>query len=67
MEPSTVLGSYGFLLTAYDGAPDRFRIKIWDKTTNAIVYDNRIGTSEDIDAANPQEINGGSIVIHRAK
>ena len=60
-------GGYGFLLTAYDGAPDRFRIKIWNKTTNAIVYDNRIGTSEDIDAADPQEINGGSIVIHKAK
>jgi hypothetical protein len=60
-------GNYGFLLTAYDGSPDRFRIKIWDKGTSAVVYDNRVGVSEDIDAADPQEIAGGSIVIHRGK
>jgi PKD domain len=60
-------GGYGFLLTAYDSAPDRFRIKIWNKATSAVVYDNRIGTSEDIDTADPQEIAGGSIVIHRGK
>ncbi|HEU5491676.1 MAG TPA: Ig-like domain-containing protein, partial [Gaiellaceae bacterium] len=60
-------GSYGFLLTAYDGSPDKFRIKIWDKGTSAIVYDNRAGVSEDIDAADPQAIAGGSIVIHRGK
>ena len=60
-------GSYGFLLTAYDGSPDKFRIKIWDKGTSAIVYDNRLGASEDIDTADPQEIAGGSIVIHRGK
>jgi len=59
-------GSYGFLLTAYD-EPDKFRIKIWSTTTSAIVYDNRIGSSEDIDAADPQAIAGGSIVIHTPK
>jgi hypothetical protein len=60
-------GNYGFLLTAYDGSPDSFRIKIWDKATSAVVYDNRVGAPEDIDAADPQEIAGGSIVIHRGK
>ena len=60
---STAAGNYGFLLTAYDGSPGpEFRIKIWDKGTSAIVYDNRNGTSEDIDAADPQAIAGGSIV-----
>jgi len=28
------------------------------------VYDNVLGTSDDIDTANPQAIAGGSIVIH---
>ncbi|PYQ65679.1 MAG: hypothetical protein DMF54_10390 [Acidobacteria bacterium] len=67
-------GNYGFLLTATDGdaqpnnAPDRmdkFRIKIWDAATNVIVYDNKIGSPEDIDLADPQTISGGSIVIHK--
>ena len=63
-------GEYGFLLTATDGQQpggggvDKSRIKIWVKATGAIVYDNVLGASEDIDAANPQEIAGGSIVIH---
>ena len=63
-------GNYGFLLTATDGqqpgggGADKFRIKIWDIATGDIVYDNASGVSEDIDAANPQIISGGSIVIH---
>ncbi|MGH3136129.1 MAG: PKD domain-containing protein [Gaiellaceae bacterium] len=60
-------GSYGFLLTAYDGSPDRFRIKIWNTATSNVVYDNRIGMSDDIDAADPQAIGSGSIVIHTPK
>ena len=52
-------GDYGFLLRATDGAlnaggPDKFRIMIWDKATEATVYDN----------GNDLEIGGGSIVIH---
>ncbi len=31
---------------------------------NAVVYDNALGSSEDIDAANPQATASGSIVIH---
>lgn len=62
-------GSYGFLLTAIDGAlsgsggADRFRIKLWDKATGAVVYDNEIGQSEDSPAATV--LGGGSIVIHK--
>jgi hypothetical protein len=63
---------YSFLLTATDGqlngggGSDKFRIKIW-KTDDPehIVYDNAHGSSDDIDAANPQVISGGSIVIHK--
>ena len=65
-------GDYGFLLTAEDGdivpsgpEADKFRIKIWDKLAgDTVVYDNNVGASDDIDAADPQEIGGGSIVIH---
>jgi hypothetical protein len=48
-------GNYGFMLWATDGSPDKFRIKIWDAATEAVVYDN--GTD--------QAIGGGSIVVHR--
>ena len=56
-------GSYKFMLTATDGSPDRFRIKIWDATTGAIVYDNQQGASDTSDPATA--IAGGSIVIHK--
>jgi hypothetical protein len=65
-------GSYGFLLTAYDGkingggGVDKFRIQIWDKNHgNGVVYDNSPGASSDIDSANPEALAGGSIVIHK--
>jgi DNA/RNA endonuclease G (NUC1) len=57
-------GSYGFLVTVYDGSPDKFRIRVWDKSTLATVYDNVTGAPDDIDTANPQAISSGSIVIH---
>jgi PKD domain len=60
-------GSYGFLLTAYDGGSggnDRFRIKIWNLTSGSVLYDNRPAAPDDIDTANPQPIAGGSIQIH---
>lgn len=62
-------GNYGFMLTAVDGqlsgggGIDKFRLKIWDKPTSAIVYDNQIGAS---DSDTPSTaIAGGSIVIHK--
>ncbi len=64
-------GSYGFLLTAIDGqisgggGTDKFRIKIWDRTTGAVVYDNQMDAE---DTADPTTvIKGGSIVIHRSR
>jgi hypothetical protein len=59
---------YGFLLTAYDGGktgPDKFRLKIWQLSDDTTVYDNKAGSSSDIDSADPQIIGGGSIVIHK--
>jgi hypothetical protein len=64
---------YGFLLTAYDGnlsgggGVDKFRIKVWRLSDGAVVYDTKMGTSDDIDQANPLAIAGGSIVIHKSK
>lgn len=65
-------GDYGFLLTAYDnGEPgsgvDQLRMKIWDRATDEVVYDNRLGSSDDVDQADPQVIANGNIVIHTKK
>ena len=64
-------GDYGFMLTAVDGQVngggdvDKFRIKIWDKSTDAVVYDNQMGADDD--GADATELGGGSIVIHSDK
>ena len=63
-------GGFGVILTVTDGAlpggggVDKFRIKIVDLTTNAVIYDNVLGASDDLDLANPQPIGAGSIKIH---
>jgi len=62
-------GDYGFMLTAVDGdvngggGIDKFRIKIWDKATDQVVYDNQLGDPDDGDATDA--IEAGSIVIHQ--
>lgn len=64
-------GDYGFMLTAIDsqiqggGGTDKFRIKIWDKATESIIYDNQMEAADDADPA--AAIGGGSIVIHKQK
>jgi hypothetical protein len=64
-------GDYGFMLTANDGQVtggggiDRFRLKVWDKATGVVVYDNQLGDADD--AAASDAIEGGSIVIHSSK
>jgi hypothetical protein len=42
---------------------DLFRIKIWDKGTGEIVYDNKMGESDDGYAGT--EIGGGNIKVHK--
>ena len=62
-------GEYSFMLTAIDGqingghGVDKFRIKIWDKATNDIIYDNQTGASDTDDPTTA--LGGGSIVIHK--
>ncbi len=59
-------GAYSFLLTVIDGdlpgggGVDRFRMKIWNKATGAIVYDNQLGAS---DADNPTAPVGSGSAI----
>jgi hypothetical protein len=58
-------GNYGFLLTAWDGSPDKFRMKITG-SGGGLVYDNKYNVScTDIDCSDPQAIAGGSIVVHK--
>ena len=52
-----------------EGAPtpstdvDLFRIKIWDKATDTMVYDNQMDAEDDDDPTTA--IQGGSIKIHK--
>ncbi|MCG3145691.1 MAG: hypothetical protein HONDAALG_03333 [Gammaproteobacteria bacterium] len=60
-------GAYGFILTIIDGqisgggGRDKFRIKIWDKTTNSVVYDNQINAPDS--AAPTMSLASGGVVI----
>jgi K319L-like, PKD domain/PKD domain len=58
-------GGFAFLVTAVDSTADRFRIKIWNRGTGAIVYDNVLdaAATDDLDTARPQAISSGSITV----
>ena len=63
-------GDYGFMLTAFDGeqdsngkSPDKLRLKIWNRETGAIVYDNQMNASDNSTAATA--LGGGSIQVQK--
>jgi hypothetical protein len=56
-------GNYGFMISAIDGDPDLLRMKIWDKFTEEVIYDNQMDAGDDADPVT--ELGGGSIVIHK--
>jgi surface antigen len=62
-------GDYAFFLTAMDGdgsggtGVDRFRIRIWDRTSGGLIYDNQVNAPADADPTTA--LGGGSIVIHK--
>jgi hypothetical protein len=64
-------GEYGFMLTAIDGqvqgggGKDRFRIKIWDKASGVILYDNQAATGDEAPLGDATILQGGSVVIHK--
>jgi len=62
------VGDYGFVLTAVDGdiatpvGPDKLRMKIWERASGTVVYDNQLAAPE---GETPTTVlEGGSIVIH---
>lgn len=64
-------GEYSFQLSALDGqqsgggGADRLRMKIIDRSTGVVLYDNQVGSTDD--AVPSTAISGGSIVIHTGK
>jgi hypothetical protein len=64
-------GDYGFLLAATDGAllspkkPDRFRIRIWNKTPFKRVYDNMLDAPDDADPDLTTQLKWGFIIIQK--
>ncbi len=62
-------GRYSFMLTTVDGdllggcKPDTFRIKIWNKDTGEVIYDNQLEADDNSDPTTP--ISGGNIIIHK--
>lgn len=59
-------GLYGFQIVAVDGAlsggDDTFRIQIWEKATNTLVYDNCAGST----TGDPgTSLSGGNVKIHK--
>jgi len=58
-------GTYSFILSTIDDSKgfDKFRIKISDKSTGTLVYDNQMDAP---DTANPTTVlGGGSIIVHK--
>jgi hypothetical protein len=53
------------MLTAIDSSPDMFRIEIRDKATGMVIYGDQLGAADTADPTTA--IQGGSIVIHKAK
>jgi PKD repeat protein len=64
-------GDYGFILTAWDGqrtgggGTDKLRLKVWNKVTGLVVYDNQMGATDGTDPSTA--LGGGSIQIHDAR
>ena len=64
------VSGYDFIVTVIDGSlpggggVDKFRIKIWEKTTGIIVYDNQTGASDAADPIMPIGL-GGDISIKK--
>jgi hypothetical protein len=62
-------GGYSFMLTAIDGqvsgggGADKFRMKVWNTSTGAALYDNQMGMPDD--GTPTTTLTEGSIVIHR--
>jgi len=62
-------GDFGFLVSAVDGdvngggGADKFRIKVWNKVTGSVIYDNQTAAADN--AAATTVIEAGNISIHK--
>jgi PKD repeat protein len=56
------VGDYGFSIIASDGVADAIRIRIWNRVTGAVVYDNLPGLPGESDDVTT--LGGGSIQLH---
>jgi hypothetical protein len=67
------VSGYNFIMTVIDGnlpggdGIDRFRIKIWDKTTGAIVYDSQPGALDTDNPTTPVGPNATISIINNKK
>ncbi len=65
------LGDYGFLLSTVDGdsqsvpGPDRLRLKVWNRLSGDVIYDNQLGAADDAPAATT--IAAGAITVSAPK
>ncbi|HEX6686452.1 MAG TPA: NucA/NucB deoxyribonuclease domain-containing protein [Candidatus Limnocylindrales bacterium] len=63
------VGGYGFVAYGYDD-PSKLRVVVWSLADgpnpgSSSMYDNRIGGDYDLDLANPQVLDGGSLQVHQ--
>ena len=62
-------GDYGFLLSVVDGdttgTADRLRLKVWDRASGTVVYDNQFGAADDATATT--SIRAGAITVSPPK
>ena len=62
---------YGFLIAVTDALPkgnngaDKIRIKVWEIASGDLIYDSELGAA--IDVAPTVLLEGGTLVIHKAK
>ncbi|GIH80616.1 hypothetical protein Plo01_70450 [Planobispora longispora] len=68
---ATVSGrtGYGFVLYGYDD-PDKLRLVVWPLSDGPVpggtpTYDNRRTAGFDLDAAQPQDVSGGNVQVHK--
>ena len=48
------------------GGVDKFRLKVWSSNSGVVVYDNVLGSPDDLQGANPRPIDNGNVVLHGA-
>jgi hypothetical protein len=53
---------YKFIISSLDTNPNKIRVKIWNPTTGAVIYDNQAGAADD--AVPTQPVSWGGVLIY---